>query len=273
MSADLESFFDDSPAEAGSVENTEAEVTTAEESATPAQETMGEQSSEGETEQVAEQASQSTEDTEDTRVVPLASLKAERGKRQDLERKVSELEQRFASLKAQEPEAKVPTREELESEYYSDPVGFVEKMKAEIRAEYQQAEKVREARKHASQEAELKAEFDDVEQMGEVFREAVKNDPGLRERALQSANPVRWAYDWAKDMSKASKYGSSFSEIEKNLRAEVTKEVEARLLKEGRLQQAAQLPQSQASAKAAGVTAPVTEQDVFKETFKDSPFQ
>jgi hypothetical protein len=124
-------------------------------------------------------------------LVPLAAVRSEREKRQRLEREADELRERLRSVT--EAKEHRPTKEELEVEYYKDPVGFHERMVAKRLAEDAEARYRRRLARSAQEMREEHADYDEVEA---EFVSHARLNPELGQMVADSERPAEAAYRW-----------------------------------------------------------------------------
>lgn len=140
----------------------------------------------------------------------------ERRKRQELERKIQELETKFNQPAPQEKvEEEVP-------DPIDDPVGYKNYVKDSLKQEIF-LERVNETK------AEMQAKHDDYSEMEKKFIELSNDNPALAQKLRQVSNPAKFAYDTAKNHFETQKY--SDPNYKANLREELKKEILAELVK------------------------------------------
>lgn len=196
-------------------------------------------------------------------LVPLAAVRSEREKRQRLEREAEELREKIRSMSAdtqQQPRA--PTKEELEVEYYKDPVGFHERMVEKRLAEDAEARYRRRLARSAQEMREEHADYDEVEA---EFITHLRTNPDLRQMVTDSDRPAEAAYRWM--MRYRAKHQAENERVAK-LEAELeeTKKQLALLSK----QPPRTMPPSNAGARSSGTTkAAAKDDDLLSQVFKD----
>ena len=168
----------------------------------------------------------------------LRAAQEERGKRQELER-------RLAALEANKPAAGSTT--EPPKGFWDDPEAALERQKTEIRNEITSA-RLRTAEFIARQK------YKDFDDKVKVFADVLQKTPGLHFQWLNAPDPAEFAYSLGKNHLELQEAGS----IE-GLRAKVEKEVRLKL--EGELKEKAEklakeraaLPPSLSEARSTGV--------------------
>jgi hypothetical protein len=151
--------------------------------------------------------------------VPLAALKAEREKRQALERQLAEL--RTTSKQPGADKAQDTTdKQAAAASFYDDPEGFV-------RTQITQAQRQAESRLYAALEADAREQFPDFDEVMEQVVERVKENPALREQIFRSPNPARAAYRLGKQFRDADALQKDPEAVREQIRAEERARLEA----------------------------------------------
>lgn len=172
----------------------------------------------------------------------LRAAQEERGKRQELERRLAAIE----SAKAQPPASAEPAKT-----FWDDPEGALEKHKQEIRRE-----QIQERLK--TTELIARRAHPDFEEKLAVFATVVQQTPGLSQQWLASPDPAEFAYNLGKNHLELQQAGSI-----DELRAKIEKETRIKLeteLKEKAdklAQERAAIPPSLSEARSTGVNKPV----------------
>lgn len=151
--------------------------------------------------------------------VPLAALKAEREKRQALERQLAELRNTSTQAVAAKPQDTTDKQPPAAS-FYDDPEGFV-------RTQITQAQRQAEGRLYAALEADAREQFPDFDEVMEQVVERVKENPALREQIFRSPNPARAAYRLGKQFRDADALQKDPEAVREQIRAEERARLEA----------------------------------------------
>jgi hypothetical protein len=138
----------------------------------------------------------------------LSAVKDERRKRQELEKKLADLE-----AKNQEPK-EIP-------DIFDDQQAFVDSLRGEFQQELSNA-KLDIAR------SMMMDHHDDYEAMEEKFIELAKDSPALRDQALKQSNPAKFAYEQAKKYEQYKEVQDVDAYKEK-IRNELRSEIEAEI--------------------------------------------
>lgn len=141
----------------------------------------------------------------------------ERRKRQDLEKKIQELE-----AKVNQPAPEQKQEEEIIPDPIDDPVGYKNYVKDSLKQEMF-LERVNETK------AEMQAKHEDYPEMEKKFIELSNDNPALAQKLKQASNPAKFAYDTAKKHLDSQKY--SDPNYLANLKEEMKKEILADLVK------------------------------------------
>jgi hypothetical protein len=182
------------------------------------------------------------EESEDPHPVPRKALIAERKKRQELERRLAQMEgqvsvyQQSTNKNAQAPQE--PARPE--DQFYRDPVAFVDQRLAQQRLQI-------------SEELVRSQHPEDYQAAVDSFTEAVKASPHLLNQFRSHNNPAAFAYETGKAFADMKDVGS-LDEYRAKVRAELEAEIEAKLRKEGALTAANNATTSAAGARGSGST-------------------
>lgn len=158
------------------------------------------------------------EPAKENTTVPLASLKAEREKRQRAEAERQRLEAELAALRQQAAQPQQPTQT---PDFYADPEGYVSNVVSKVQ---QQAE----ARLYAALDAQAREAFPDYDELMEGLVPVVQSNPALRQQIFSSPNPAKAAYQLAKQM-KAMESMQDPVTYEQQLRARIKAELESEL--------------------------------------------
>lgn len=144
---------------------------------------------------------------EDERV-PLAALKDERRKRQELEKQLQEWQ-----AKAQ-PQQKAP-------DIFEDPDGYSKHMEAKL------SQALMNERANIS-EFMARREYPDLDQKVEVFKELAAQDPSIQQRVLKAISPYHELVDIV-NKHERMKAMENIDEYEAKIRAEIEAKVRAEL--------------------------------------------
>lgn len=158
------------------------------------------------------------EPAKESTTVPLASLKAEREKRQRAEAERQRLEAELAALRQQPTQPQTPTQP---LDFYADPEGYVSNV---VTKAQQQAE----ARLYAALEAEARDSLPDYDELMEGLVPVVQNNPVLRQQIFSSPNPAKAAYQLAQRI-KAMESMQDPVAYEAQMRARIKAELESEL--------------------------------------------
>lgn len=159
------------------------------------------------------------EPAKESTTVPLASLKAEREKRQRAEAERQRLEAELAAIRQQATQPQQQPTQPMD--FYADPEAYVSNV---VTKAQQQAE----ARLYAALEAEARESLPDYDDLMEGLVPVVQNNPALRQQIFSSPNPAKAAYNLAKQM-KAMESMQDPLAYEAQMRARIKAEIEAEL--------------------------------------------
>lgn len=156
------------------------------------------------------------------KAVPLAALQEERAKRQDLERRLREIEE----AKAKEPEP----------DFFEDPTGALKRFEQKIE------ERSVQERIAISEEMMIdRVGQEKWDQALTAFESAVSENPALAAQMRGARNPAKFAYDYGNKTRLMKEMGDDPQAYRDRLKAEVMAELKAELAKE---QPAASLPKT-----------------------------
>ena len=195
--------------------STEADDTEAGE--TPDADTSGEASAETGEPAKPDDAAPPAADTgkKDSEHVPLAALKAEREKRQAVERELAELRNQ------QRPQAPAEgAQPQREPGFYDDPEAFVQRTVT-------RAQRLAEQRLFAALEADAREQYADFDEVMEATVARVKDNPALQQQIFSSANPARAAYRLGKQLRDAEALQKDPEAERERIRAEERAKLEA----------------------------------------------
>jgi len=162
----------------------------------------------------------------------LASAKDERRKRQDLERRIAEME---ASRPVEEPK-----------QFWEDPEEKLLQFKTEVQG------MMRETRLNTVEDI-ARTKYSDFDEKIDVFAEVLQQTPGLREQWLNSPNPAEFAYKLGKnyqDLNNAGNLDSMLAAKEKELRLKIEAEFAEKA--ESKKKELESLPTSLSGARSTG---------------------
>jgi hypothetical protein len=161
------------------------------------------------------------------------SLKASRAEKRSFKQSDKDRAQRVAALEAQlqalqrpqqQPVAQGPKPEDLEAEFYKDPVGFQEKQRKALQQEMQQ-QSIR-TKLQISDAYARRAHPDYAEKMA-VWQEALRANPTAAQYALQQDDPMEYAYQTAKRIMLNREIGDDPEAWREAERAKLRAEIEA----------------------------------------------
>lgn len=176
--------------------------------------------------------------------VPTDALVAERKKRQKLEQDLAYMRgQLEASSRGQQQPPQQPSPEELERQFYADPIGYTNSVAQQ--AAYAAVTRERAARAALS-EQRARQEIQDYDEVIAPFYEVARDNPVLLDQLAAAPDPARWAYEYAKRMRPSDPV-----DIEA-IRAQAKAEALAELKKQNAISAASQTPKTQARATGAG---------------------
>lgn len=184
------------------------------------------------------------------RGVYVATRKKMRERLQQIERENAKFQGELAAMRqmsqdrqAQAPVApppKAPTREELEAEFYKDPVGFHEKQQERVRVEVRQ-------QRYAMSEALVRSQHNDADEAIGAFVQAAQSNPGLLQQFQNHQHPAMFAYQFGKQVLSIPEGVASVADLEKHLREKIKAEVENELRGQNAISAAQAIQPSSAS--------------------------
>lgn len=175
----------------------------------------------------------------DGKPVPLKALKSERQKRQEAQRlsdkQAAEIEFYKSQLQAlqQNPAAQQrPTetkqaeqsRDELEAEFWKDPIAFQEKRDQAVRQEMSRAfinQRISESRTRA------KSTHQDYDDAAAAFDEAARENPALMQQFVEHIDPCSFAYTAGKQLLQIREHGGDLGKMREAIKAELRAELES----------------------------------------------
>lgn len=228
-----------------------------EEGETPEPEAVEVEKGEPETAKVESEATPAPETAKEHTTVPLASLKAEREKRQRAEAERQRLEAELAALRQQ------PTQQPAQVDFYADPEGYVSNVVSKVE---QQAQ----ARLYAVLDAEAREAFADYDELMEELVPKVQANPALKQQIFSSPNPAKAAYQLAKQMKAMESIQDPIA-YQQQLRAQVRAELEAEMKAkaEAAASAARAIPPDLANTRSASTKGAEVLADPFRELFPD----
>jgi len=138
--------------------------------------------------------------------VPREALQDERRKRQEVEKKLRDIEARMQqSAQPQE-----------QPNWYADP-------EAAARQMHQMIERSNFETKVALSEAILMERHEDYAEVRDLFAEAAQDDPHLAAQLIRSPNPAKFAYDMGKRIALQREIGDNPDSYRQKLEAEILK--------------------------------------------------
>lgn len=153
--------------------------------------------------------------------VPYAAMKAERDKRQKLERELEEVRSRQQAQAQQQAPS-----------YFEDPEGYVQRIQNETNQ-----------RLYAALEASAREQYPDYDEAFGIVMQHAEGNPALVKEVMSSPNPAVAAYKMGKKLAEFEKMkdpDAYRAQIEAEVRAKVEAEVMAKTTK--RQQAAAEIP-------------------------------
>ena len=171
-----------------------------------------------------------TPTAEEPQHVPIAALRAEREKRQNLER---ELEAARAARPAETPKP-IPNP-------VDDPAGYHAAIREELLIQ-----------RVDMSEALVRSQFQDVDEKFETFKKHSANNPSLVQQVLADPNPWLRMYREAEKMAALDEIGPDPLAYRERIKAEILAELNGQKQPDQKPQQVVQLPASLASVRSAG---------------------
>ncbi len=220
---------------------------------TPEPESDEVEKGEPETAEVPE-ATPAPEPAKEATTVPLASLKAEREKRQRAEAERQRLEAELAALRQQPATQQSP-------DFYADPEGYVGQVMSKVEAQFNQ-------RLYAVLDAEAREAFADYDEVMEELVPKVQANPALKDQIFSSPNPAKAAYQLAKQI-KAFESMQDPVAYEAQMRARIKAELEAEIKAKADAATAAAraIPPDLAASRSAAAKGAQVDGDPFRELF------
>ena len=208
-----------------------------------------------------EGSSKQFRDPETGRFVPLTELKTERAKRQEFEKRATELEQRALRAEAAAEEARrywqtqqqqIPQPQQQQPpkqipDPWTDPEGYTAAKLQEVEQKFARQEF---QSRVVLSERLMRQQHQDFDQVVEVFGQAANRNPYLLQQMTQSPLPAEYAYQMGKRLQLADRIGSDPDSYEKKIREEERQKVLAELKAPPAQQQ--RFPGTLADAPAAG---------------------
>lgn len=151
--------------------------------------------------------------------VPYAAMKAEREKRQKLEREVQEYQRQLQELRAPAQPQQQPQRVEI----WEDPDAFVSQR-------VQAVEQTATQRLYAALEAQARELYPDYDDVFAVVQEHAKTNPAIGQQVLSAPNPALAAYKLGKQLRELKQMEDPEAyraKIEAEVRAKVAAELKA----------------------------------------------
>jgi len=177
--------------------------------------------------------------------VPQDALVAERKKRQQAEQEAAYLRGLYeARQQAAEQQPQQPSPEELERQFYSDPIAYTSTVAQQAAAQAVAQERAQRAAISEQRARQELADYDDV--VAPVIAEA-RSNPNLYQQLAAAPDPARWAYEYAKRQQQQAQP----VDIEA-IKAQAKAEALAELRKQQAVSAASQTPKTQAGATGAG---------------------
>lgn len=233
------------------------------------EESSVEDSTDGEAETQPGKTSENDSDVSDSaeqKMVPLAGLKDERGKRQLAEQRAAELEARLAALESARQEPTASDGDSVDDQYWTDPKGYVERMLAQT----QQRTKLEVSEMFARQQF---ADYDDL--VNQYVAPLLEIDPktgmvkdiATARYLSQQPNPAVAAYNYAKSIKELQSFESP-EQLRESIRKEERERAETELRKKLAVESASSIPKTTARAGVKGDEKPVPSQaEILTEMF------
>ena len=137
----------------------------------------------------------------ETEAIPVAALKDERRKRQELEQQVAAMQQQLAAVQ-QQPQ-------QPPAEFWDDPQAFMasqfEQFGSQLMQRWQQEQQIE--RVNAS-EAVARSKYADFDDALQSFRQAVQVNPVLAQQMARESDPAEFAYRKGKSALELERVGS-----------------------------------------------------------------
>ena len=180
----------------------------------------------GEAEEVEPTEPESVTPTQQEERIPIAALKDERSKRQQLEQRLQEYEQYFAQLQ-QAPQQQQPQEE---PDMFADPDGFKAHLAAQIRAELLKEVQPTIQQSQIMTRAEVseimaRQKYEDYDATVEHFKEALASNPFLLSQLQQAPDPATFAYNAGKQWQAAKNFGSEAPPTREQIEAELREKI------------------------------------------------
>ena len=178
-----------------------------------------------EAEAPAEASATPAQETEQERV-PVAALKDERQKRQQLEERLRQYDEYFASLSRDKAPEEAPDQ-------FVDPEGHQayvirQAVQAAIREITPQLQQQRTLSRAEMSEMVARTKYPDYDDKIEVFKEAAQRNPLLIQQVQEASDPATYAYNAANNYLEAKQYGTAMPTREQ-IKAELRDELIAEL--------------------------------------------
>lgn len=163
----------------------------------------------GDKQQTAEPPAAAKPEGQEPGHIPREALLDERRKRQELEKKLNELE---ARLNKPQP----PQQEQHQPDWYTDPEGREAMLLR--RFEQQQFET-----RIVLSEQMMAEKYSDYEEKRDVFAEAAAKSPALAQQLVQAPNPAKFAYDMGRKIAMQREIGDDPESYKAKLEADFRK--------------------------------------------------
>jgi hypothetical protein len=160
-----------------------------------------------------QETQQGDEGSSSGQTVPLKALESERQKRQDLEKRLADLEGRVPQNQQQQQH-----QQPVLPDPYEDPEGYFR-----AQQEYQQRN-LFETKAVLSQDF-MRSQYEDYDEVEAYFADAAEKDPRLAIGLLNSPNPARFAYEQGKRQRLLDEIGSDPEAYKAKIRESVLAEV------------------------------------------------
>jgi hypothetical protein len=143
--------------------------------------------------------------------------KAERKKRQELERALAKYEGHIEALKSKTEPTKQPTPEDDDSAFFGGPTGYIKKQVGSVQDSVQKALTSQRLEFSEMLAKQRHADFDEVVS---AFEEALKAQPHLAAVGMQSPDPAEFAYREGKKYLATKDVGGDIDALKAKWRAE-----------------------------------------------------
>jgi len=148
--------------------------------------------------------------------VPVTVAQDERKKRQELERRLSEYEERLKRF--EQPQQ--PQHEQAQPDWYNQPGEAAQALQEQFQHELFQT-------RLALSETFMRQQHEDFEDVSVVFAEQAKRDPHLMQRLFAHPNPAQYAYQIGQQIKLMQDVGNDPAAYRKKLEEEIRAQIQA----------------------------------------------